>query len=617
MAIVTPDPSAQNVTWTLNGPGTLTTSAGASVTYLAPTSVQAVTQATVTATSDSDHTKSASVQITVNPPPQIPIQSIRNGTVGVAYNQTIGLTGGTAPFQWSVYDGPVETGYEVGGSIPDGLTLDAETGTVSGTPTAAGTWYFEATVTDADGALATNGFLNIQINPVQNSANPVPFLNQTLVPTAVSPGTPGAALNMSGTGFVSGATVDWNGDALATTFVSSEHLTAALPAANLANAATASITVVNPPPGGGRSNVVYLPVGSPEASVSFIEAANSPLSFIESFGIAAADFNEDGKPDLVIAAPEKTYVLPGNGNGTFTQSASSVIPMPSPPYDDFPSPYAGPAIAVGDFNNSGHQGLAIGLFQNDAAVTLFGNGDGTFSYANTLANTAGGELSWLTAADFNHDGNLDLVAINAINGESPVTLLGYGHGAFNGFTPLNPVYGQSSAAGDFNGDGKLDLVVDGTNILLGDGDGTFEQSPTSDANGLYVTVADFNGDGKLDLAVSDYETDTVTILLGDGSGGFAVAAGSPIPVGKSPTSIVAADLNNDGKLDLAIANSNDNTITILLGNGDGTFTPDSGSPFAVGRGPTEIAVADFNGDGKLDLAVLNETDGTVSILLQP
>src|SRR5580692_2172260 len=147
MAIVTPDPSAQNVTWTLNGPGTLTTLAGASVTYLAPTSVQAVTQATVTATSVSDHTKSASVQITVNPLPQIPIQSIRNGTVGVAYNQTIGLTGGTAPFQWSVYDGPIETGHNVGGSIPNGLTLDTETGTVSGTPTAAGTWYFEATVT--------------------------------------------------------------------------------------------------------------------------------------------------------------------------------------------------------------------------------------------------------------------------------------------------------------------------------------------------------------------------------------------------------------------------------------------------------------------------------------
>ena len=89
-----------------------------------------------------------------------------------------------------------------------------------------------------------------------------------------------------------------------------------------------------------------------------------------------------------------------------------------------------------------------------------------------------------------------------------------------------------------------------------------------------------------------------------------------IAVGNDPDAIVAGDFNNDGKLDLAIANFSDNTVTLLLGNGDGTFSPASGSPYPVGKGPYQLAAADFNGDGKLDLAVANLTDGTVSILLQ-
>lgn len=87
-------------------------------------------------------------------------------------------------------------------------------------------------------------------------------------------------------------------------------------------------------------------------------------------------------------------------------------------------------------------------------------------------------------------------------------------------------------------------------------------------------------------------------------------------MGNAPESIIAADFNNDGKLDLAVANSVDGTVTLLLGNGDGTFTQASGSPYAVGPDPFQIAAADFNGDGKLDLAVANGTGGTISIFLQ-
>lgn len=619
-ATVANDASDNGVSWSLVGPGSLSNPTGLSVTYNSPTkSITSAQQATVTATSQADQTKSASLQVTVNPYPQIPSQTLANGSVGTPYSQTIALTGGTTPFQWSVYDGPIPTGWRVGGSVPDGLALKASSGTISGTPTGGGTWYFEAMVTDATGVTVDNGFLSIQIIASATPGNPAPFLNLPLVPTAVSPGSADFTLNVSGTGFVSGATIDFNSAPLATTFVDSEHLSAVVPATDVANAGTDAITVVNPAPGGGPSNVVYFQVGAPEATVNFVSAPNSPLQ-IPGFAFAVADFNADGKPDLAIAANISVYVMLGNGDGTFASARGSPMPVPSPPYDDFDSPYTGPAIAVGDFNHSGHTGLAVGLFQNEAAAILFGNGDGTFAYSSTLANTRGGSLMSLTAADFNADGSLDLIATNNINGVSPAVLLGYSHGAFNAVS-LNSIEitGISSAAGDFNGDGKLDLVIDGASMLLGNGDGTFTQGASLDTWGGAVTAADFNGDGKLDLAICNPAKNSVTILLGNGDGTFTTASGSPIAVGNQPGAIVAGDFNDDGKLDLAIvnnANSGDGSVTLLLGNGDGTFTQASGSPYAVGHSPDAIAAADFNGDGKLDLAVANSTDGTVSILLQ-
>jgi len=636
-ATVTNDTSSKGVAWSLSGPGSFTYSPSSSVTYNSPTATLTSAQhVTVTATSVADSTKSASLTITVNPYPVMPFQNLADGTVGVAYSQSIALTGGTAPFQWSVYNGSIDTGWWVGGAVPAGLTMNAATGTISGTPTAAGTWYFEATATDTDSAF---GFapLSIQINPAgPTAANAVPFLNQPLVPTAVSPGGPGLTLNVSGTGFVSGATVDFNGAPLATEFVDSEHLSATVPAADVATAETASVTVVNPAPGGGSSNVVYFQVGAPETAIGFANAPNSPLQIPEPLGLAVADFNQDGKPDLAIAANVRLYVMLGNGDGTFTAAPRSPQNVPRPPYDDFGSPYTGPGMTIGDFNRSGHPGLAVAMFQNEAAAILLGNGDGTFNYSSTLANTGGMSSGTLIAADFNGDGYLDLFATSTVDGPSPVVLQGYGDGAFNNVAQnallqqIEGIWGNSSAAGDFNGDGKLDVAVaaaspgsySGVNVLLGNGDGTFtlaSGSPIILGTAPYAIVAaDFNGDGKLDLAVADYSENVVFILLGNGDGTFQ----SPItiPVGNGPAAMVTGDFTNSGKLDLAVANSLDGTVTLLLGNGDGTFTEASGSPYAVGCDPDSIAAADFNGDGRLDLAVANggcnESDGAVSILLQ-
>ena len=227
-ATVTNDASSRGVAWTLTGPGSLSNPTGPSISYIsATTNITSAQQATVTATAVADQTKTASLQITVNPLPQIPNrQTLANGAVGTPYSQMIMLTGGTPPFQWSVYDGPILTGYAVGGAVPDGLQMNAATGAVSGTPTGGGTWYFEATATDAAGVTAFDGFLSIQITPTGAAGNAVPFLNQPLVPTAVSPGASEFTLSVSGTGFVSGATVNFNRTALATTFVDRAHLSA-------------------------------------------------------------------------------------------------------------------------------------------------------------------------------------------------------------------------------------------------------------------------------------------------------------------------------------------------------------------------------------------------------
>lgn len=629
-ATVANDTSGKGVSWSLKGPGNLSNSTGVSVSYISPTTpLTGAQNATLTATSLADQTKSASLQITVNPYPQIPFQTLSNGSVGIPYSEMIVLTGGTPPFQWSIYNGPIITGWTVGGSIPDGLTLNGSTGAISGSPVGGGTWYFEITVTDATGAFAYNA-LSVQINPGGATKNPVPFLNQTLTPTAIPPGSPASPLNVSGTGFVSGATIDFNGTPLATTVVDNEHLAATIPATNITNASTAAITVANPAPGGGSSNIVYLPIAAPETGVSFAPAANSPLQAYLPFGLTVADFNGDSKPDLAVAMNIRVAVLLGNGDGTFTPALGSPVQVPSPPYDDAASPYVGPIVAA-DFNHSGHQGFAVALFQNEAADILLGNGDGTFVASSAaFANTGNPTTSALAAADFNADGNLDLAMVSQTYG-SAIVALGYGAGAFSSAGNFNTTgFPMGIAVGDFNGDGRLDSIVAGESggsagvgtsglaASLGNGDGTFTPamgSPIPLGQSLSaIVVADFNGDGKLDVAVTDSSANDVYILLGNGDGTF----GNPgtIPVGKGPDAIVAGDFNSDGKVDLAIANSIDNTVTLLLGNGDGTFTQASGSPYSVGKQPYQIVAADFNGDGKLDLAVANLTDGTVSILLQ-
>ncbi|MGA2500623.1 MAG: VCBS repeat-containing protein [Tepidisphaeraceae bacterium] len=326
--------------------------------------------------------------------------------------------------------------------------------------------------------------------------------------------------------------------------------------------------------------------------------------------LAVGDFNGDGKLDLAVAnsAGNSVSILKGNGDGTFAAKVD---------YATGASPYC---LAVGDFNGDGKLDLAVANSGGNSLSILKGNGDGTF--AAKVDYATGASPVFVAAGDFNGDGKLDLAVANSA-GNTVSILRGNGDGTFAAKVDyVTGWYPYSVAVGDFNGDGKLDLAVanQGSNtvsILRGNGDGTFAARVDYAAGGgpYCVAAGDFNGDEALDLAVANYAGNTVDILKGNGDGTFAArvdyATGGTTDGG--PTCVVTGDFNGDGKLDLAVANYGSNSVSILTGTGNGAFAPKV--DYATGSHPVSVATGDFNGDGKLDLAVANEDSDSVSILM--
>jgi len=370
------------------------------------------------------------------------------------------------------------------------------------------------------------------------------------------------------------------------------------------NVNTRSFTVKPARPSGG----FWPDPGSPFALL------NSPNS------VAVGDFNGDGIPDLATAMPylNSVMVLLGNGSGGFTVATGSPFGVGGNAY----------SVVVGDFNGDGIQDLATANSFSDNVTVLLGNGSGGFAVAAGSPITLGTTVNpySVVVGDFNGDGIQDLATAN-FSSNNVTVLLGNGAGGFTA-APGSPFAVGTSpysvAVGDFNGDGIQDLATansasNNVTVLLGNGAGGFTPAAGSPfaagASPYSVAVGDFNSDGIQDLVTAGFVGSSVTVLLGNGSGGFTPAAGSPFAVGTGPDSVVVGDFNGDGIQDLATANSGSNDITVLLGNGSGGFTAAGGNPFPVGTGPHSVVVADFNGDGSEDLATANLYSSDVTVLL--
>jgi hypothetical protein len=335
-------------------------------------------------------------------------------------------------------------------------------------------------------------------------------------------------------------------------------------------------------------------------------------------GLAMADVNHDGKPDLIALEQSLTTnhfqvgIFLGDGHGGFAAKKS------------YSTKYT-LSLVVADLNDDGHPDVIL----SDGEL-LLGNGDGTFKFGKPLPLPSNGneDVVSLVAADFNHDKKIDL-AVVTFSDEVGV-FLGNGNGTLQAPTWYSGVYqGRVITAGDLDGDGNLDLILGpqsggglsptpnaisgtgGLGVLMGAGDGTFKGAlayPTGSTQfNLAYAIADINGDGKPDILTAS------SLLVGDGTGHFTVQLGNQFPglTNNVGSVIRVADLNNDKKIDAVVtttdAQGNPSSAHVFFGQTAGKFG--AGTTLSVPN-VLDVAIADFNGDNIPDLAVLSYTMGS-------
>jgi hypothetical protein len=339
--------------------------------------------------------------------------------------------------------------------------------------------------------------------------------------------------------------------------------------------------------------------------------------------VVTADFNNDGILDLATAdfSSNDISILLGNGNGTFQQAQY------------FATEYGASALAVGDFNHDGNLDIAVTEygFNTPGVLQIFlGEGNGSFQLGATYQ--IGSQPYGITAADFNKDGNIDLATAN--NGVNEVSVLfGNGDGTFQPPITYAAPEPERVLGVDLNGDGYPDLAIlaycgndpqncpnGAVQVMLNNGNGTFGNSnyyPVG-VGPDGIAAADFRHDGKIDLAVANNNFEapsTVSVLLGNGNGTFQTAVN--YPVGAGPAGISIADFTGNGKQDIAVADVGDGEVSLLLGNGNGTFQPAVTLSGPSGTAPISVAAGDFRGGAAIDLAVALSYANSVVVLLNP
>jgi len=382
--------------------------------------------------------------------------------------------------------------------------------------------------------------------------------------------------------------------------------------------------------------------------------------------VFAADLDGDGDPDLATAnsGSHNVSVLLNNGNGTFA------------PHVDYNVGVDPMSVFAADLDGDGYLDLATANSDSHNVSVLKNNGDGTFYHDGDYDVGGAGPRS-IFAADLDDDGDLDLATANVASDDVTVLLnvgipdivstspkqnelgvavdtsisvefnvdmdetsidnttfivharsTGLHQGTFNFTSPctIATFYPDSNfQVGEVVTVVLTDSIQSSDRIPLEnsyswsftitakDGSGTFADSVNYPVSGkpMSVFAADLDGDGHLDLATANSDSDNVSVLLNNGDSTFAPSV--DYPVGDAPMSIFAADLDCDSDLDLITANENDSTVTVLLNNGDGTFTPDS--VYQVGDNPQSVFAADLDGDGHLDLTTANSGSDDVSVLL--
>jgi hypothetical protein len=337
--------------------------------------------------------------------------------------------------------------------------------------------------------------------------------------------------------------------------------------------------------------------------------------------VAVTDLNEDGKPDVVVAAANVIEVALGSGNGMF--AGGDMTTPPGSAVESYPVDFSTEdaySIVTGDFNGDGHQDVVAAFV--DGFAFLPGDGHGHLGPAVRFGTMPTMGEARLATGDFNHDGKLDIVSTPSATTVGVDVYLGNGDGTFQAPIAVPAINGapysvvaSPLAVGDLNKDGNADIVVGGggyVDVLLGHGNGTFAPAVKYSAGTFtdspvyfpeYVFIGDFTGDGNPDV-VLDSVGGQVSVMKGNGDGTLGSPVASPLSNSTYGAPAVG-DFNGDGKPDLVLVPNGQGDATVLLNRGDGTFLEYPSKALANNASANAIAATDFNGDGKPDLVVLS------------